>query len=274
MTCADLIDELAAGARVLGWSEGLHNRAEFLRARNAVVAHLVRRGTLRVVAAETNFALSRPVDAWLGGAGPDTPPEDVVHGVWSWNRTGLRDNAVLLRWLRRHNAGVPPQRRVRFVGLDAFGATRPAPAALPAEDVALADELRAVAAAHADHRDVDVRDGAQHRALCAVADRFPGERILLFEQVGHLDPGLPGSLGARLREHGPGPFTAVAAVWRDGEPDVSFPLGRYAGLSRRLASSPLRPGPSGTGLLDLRGTGSDFAAALYTPALSNAEEFR
>ncbi|MYR56140.1 hypothetical protein GTY54_07690 [Streptomyces sp. SID625] len=47
-------------ARVLGWSEGVHLRTEYLAARDAVVRHLVERHPVRAIAAETDFALSRP----------------------------------------------------------------------------------------------------------------------------------------------------------------------------------------------------------------------
>jgi hypothetical protein len=264
---ASLVGELADGARVLGWSEGVHLRAEYLRARNAVVRHLVERHGLRVLAAETHFALSRAADAHIRGLGPDDPGPAAVRGVWSWSRAPLADNLALLRGLRRHNAGLPPDEQVRFYGLEMYGG--PADGIAPdgrafddPDDLRHAARLRRRLAEHraagGDHRDTAVRDAAQYLTLQEVARRHADGTILLFEQVEHLDPRVPGSLGARLAQGGLGHYRAVGAVWHDGDPTVRYPLGRYRDLSRRLqehvdARTPVPlAAPAGTVVVDLR----------------------
>jgi hypothetical protein len=301
-----LLDELADGVRVLGWAEGIHVRAQYLRARNAVVRHLVAQHGLRVVAAETHFALSRPVDAHVRGLGPAEPSAAVVRGVWSWwTGAALRDNLALLTWLRRYNTGRAPADQVRFYGLEMYGAApgddaAPGPGAEPA-DVRHAALLRRRLAAHraagGDHRDLAVRDAAQYLTFQEVARRHPYGPILVFEQTEHLDRRVPGSLGEHLARQEYGPFRAVGAVWREGDPAVRYPLGRYRELSRHLAraavehSPGLLPGPAGTAALDLRpyrtahrgpaaqapapapalaDAATAFDAALYAPALSPA----
>ncbi|WP_018565955.1 erythromycin esterase family protein [Streptomyces sp. PsTaAH-124] len=317
--CAALLGELAADARVLGWSEGVHLRTEYLTARNAVVRHLVERHAVRAIAAETNFALSRPTDAYIRGLGPDEPTPAAVTGMWSWSRTPLPDNRALLRWLRRHNTTLDPARHVRFYGLEMYGTAPEEPGEAPRHTV-LDDPADRPHAAHlhrlllehraagGDHRDLAVRDAAQYLTLQEVARRHPDGRILLFEQVEHLDRRVTGSLGAHLARRELGRFRAVGAVWRDGDPTVRYPLGRYRELSRRLhdltragssgvvgvpAPAPLT-GSAGSVVFDLRpwqpatadkspaahpdaplvDTATAFDAVLYTPTLSPAGHIR
>lgn len=281
---AALVDELAEGTRVLGWAEGAHLKAESLGVRNAVITHLVRNDRIRLIAAETGFACSRAADAYVLGDGPDEPDAETVRGVWSWSRDPLHANAALLRWLRRHNAAVPPGRRVRFTGLEMFG--NDGVGTVPdGDDERIAADLRECLARHraagGNHRDLAVRDGAQYRTLQQVAARFPGEGILVFEQVEHLDRRLSGSLGWHLARAELDRFRAVGAVWRDGEPSVHYPLGPYLDLSRWLEGHrpTLIPAPLGTGLLDLRTPRPEpaladaavaFDAVQFTPALTPA----
>ncbi|GAA5065055.1 erythromycin esterase family protein [Nocardia callitridis] len=288
---ATLVDELVEDARIVAWSEGIHQRAEYLTVRNAVLRHLVERQAIRVVAAETNFALSRPADAYIRGAGSDTPNEEVVRGMWSWGRAALRANLELLCWLRLHNAELPDRDRVRFYGLDMFGYDRHAPtdsgaALTDPEDKHLAATLNARLTAHlmtgGDHRAIAVRDAAQYLSLKTIAHRHPSSRLFLFEQTEHLDPRAPGSLGAHLARGELGTSRTVGAVWRDGDPTVTYPLGRYRELSRWLMNHPgdLIEAPDGTGIIDLRpwrtptaetdhpltAAAAAFDAVLYAPA--------
>ncbi|MEW2544261.1 erythromycin esterase family protein [Streptomyces sp. NPDC047002] len=313
---AELVDELAAGARVLGWSEGVHLRREYLVARNAVLRHLLGHHRVAAVAAESHFGRSRAADAYALGAGPEEPPRAAVGGVWSWAQSAaLADNRALLRLLRRHNAGRAPAERVRFYGLEMYGsgAAEPADGGPVAEEPADPGDARHAAwlrrrlaehrAAGGDHRDLAGRDAAQYATLCEVARRHPEGLILLFEQVEHLDPRVPHALGARLARGGLGVCRTVGAVWRDGDPSVAYPLGRYRDLSRRIAERAAAGGPGllaapgGTALLDLRpwrtarpaspdgrapGTGEPprdavfadaaaaFDAVLYAPSLTPA----
>lgn len=218
------LETLVADARVVGWAEGLHNCAEYLSARNAVIIHGVRSGWFQLIAAETNVDAAQSVDRYLAGHGPDDPPDDVVTAMWSWFRTPLAHNAALLRWLRGHNAGVPSSRRVTFGGLDVFGDGDSGGA----------------------HRDLAVRDRAQFDNLRQLAACHPGERILLFEQTEHLDPTLDGSLGAHLAREELGTYRVAGALWTPGDPRARYPLGAY----RPLAEAAVRAGTSSTPVVD------------------------
>ncbi|MGQ4515372.1 erythromycin esterase family protein [Streptomyces sp. DW26H14] len=265
---ADLVGNLADGARIIGWSEGVHLRTEYLVARNAVVRHLVERHGLRAVAAETNFSLSRPADAYIRGAGPREPSPAAVRGVWSWAGSAeLSDNSSLLRWLRRHNARLPAADQVRFYGLEMYGTTAENPDGVPDSGTLDEADLRHAGSLHrslvehraagGDHRDLAVRDAAQYRTLREIARRHPHGPVLVFEQVEHLDRRVSGSLGEHLARGRLGPFRAVGAVWRDGDPSVAYPLGRYRDLSARLGrlaehgDHGLLAGPAATRVLDL-----------------------
>lgn len=203
------VDALVAGARVIGWAEGLHNCAEYLAARNAVIVHGVTSGAFRLIAAETNAEQARDVDRYLAGDGQDAP-DALVTAMWSWYRTPLAHNAALLRWLRAYNASVASSRRVVFTGLDSFDG---------------------------DHRDLDARDRVQYDNLRRLADEHPGERILLFEQTEHLDPTLDGSLGSHLVGGDLGVYRVAGALWTPGDPRARYPLGPYAPLAETAAAA-------------------------------------
>ncbi|MDF0532053.1 erythromycin esterase family protein [Tsukamurella sp. 8F] len=246
---AGLVDRLASSARILGWAEGIHVRAEYLAARDAVVRHLADR--LVAVAAETRAERAVAADRYIRGEGTDRLDADAVGSVWTWSPTPLLQNATLLRTLRAHNAsraGAP----VRFYGLETHVG---------------------------DHRDLAARDAAQYESLRRVAERHPDGLILLFEQTGHVDPGIPGSLGSHVAQGELGVYRTVGALWRAGDPTVHFPLGDYEQLSARLdgARSRLLPMPGGTLLAGPEQVpdiaGSPFDAALYAPALSPAAHF-
>ncbi|MEJ6549923.1 erythromycin esterase family protein [Corynebacterium sp. USCH3] len=219
-----VLEALVADAHVVGWAEGLHNCAEYLAARNAVVVHGVRTGWFRLIAAETNVHRARAVDRYLAGHGPDEPSDEVVTGMWSWFRIPLAHNAALLRWLRGYNAGVPSSRRVVVAGLDVFGDGD----------------------GDGTHRDLAVRDSAQFDNLRRLASDHPGERILVFEQTEHLDPTLPDSLGSHLATGELGVYRVAGALWRPGDPRARYPLGPYT----PLAEAAVRPEAVSAPLVD------------------------
>lgn len=219
-----VIEALVTEACLVGWAEGLHNCAEYLAARNAVIVHGVRSGWFRLIAAETNIDRARSVDRYLAGDGPDDPSDDVVTAMWSWFRHPLAHNTALLRWLRTYNAGVPASRRVIFAGLDIFGDGDSGGA----------------------HRDLAVRDRAQFDNLRRFTTDHPDERVLVFEQTEHLDPTLDGSLGTHLATGQLGRYRVAGALWAPGDPRARYPLGPYASLAEAatdpVASTPVVDG--------------------------------
>ncbi|MFT4210578.1 MAG: erythromycin esterase family protein [Microbacterium sp.] len=271
------LTELVMPTRVFGWAEGLHNRAEYLTARNAVVAHGVDAGWFHILTAETNFAASRAVDAYLGGAGDDEPSREIVAAAWSWHPGPLRHNAELLRWLRVRNRQREGAGRIRFYGLDMFGDQHhPNPPVSEAADravaAALTRRLRRHRAAGGDHRDLAVRGAAQYAVLREVAHRHPGERLLVFAQTEHLDPARPASLGSRLARGALGEYAAVGAVWDPDDPTVRYPLGGYAGLAGLAAAAEAMPLPGGAVLSVPTPADAAFPAVVYASRLHAAPE--
>lgn len=271
---------------MLAWSEGVHLRQEYLRARNLAIQTLVTYTDVVAVVGETNFSLALTADAYLRGQGGPEPSDLAVAGVWSWTRSALRANRDLLRWLRRVNDSRPPERQVRFYGLDMFAGqsdTWVEPHTDDAAALAYARRLELRRREHVlrggDHRDLEVRDAVQHEVLSWVADRHASGLLVVFEQVEHLDPEVPSSLGSRMRAAGPGPCATVGAVWSTSDLTVSYPLGRYEQLSRWCddlvgdpsCSSPvghlvrLRDDRTSTRLAPASGS---FDAVLWTPQLT------
>ncbi|MFT4307076.1 MAG: erythromycin esterase family protein [Microbacterium sp.] len=274
---ATSLSGLVMPTRVFGWAEGLHNRAEYLVARNAVVAHGVDAGWFRILTAETNFAASRAVDAYLGGAGEDEPSREIVAAAWSWHPAPLRHNAELLRWLRARNRRREEDTRIRFYGLDMFGDQHhPNPPASEAADravvAALTRRLSRHRATGGDHRDLTVRGAAQYAVLREVARRHPGERLLVFAQTEHLDPARPASLGGRLARGALGAYTAVGAVWDPDDPTVRYPLGRYAALAQHGAQTTTMALPGGAVLSAPTPAGAPFPAVVHASRLRAAPE--
>lgn len=266
----------------------MHLRQEYLRARNLAIQTLVTHTDVTAVVGETNFTSALAADAYLRGEGGPEPSDRAVVGVWSWSRTPLAVNRDLLRWLRAVNGSRPPERRVRFYGLDMFAAHDDAwvgPETDDADVLAYARYLERSRSEHAkrgrDHRDLQVRDAVQHEVLTWVAERHPTGLLVVFEQVEHLDPEVQGSLGARIEADGPRPCATVGAVWSAADLTVAYPLGRYEKLSRwcdERVGDPSCSSPVGH-LLDLREPAApsqrtapsvSFDAVLWTPQLTRA----
>jgi hypothetical protein len=254
----DYCERLSNDSRILAWAEGIHLRAEYLDARNAVLAQLIRSNRPLVIALETNFALSRRADAYVLGSGPDEPDDEIVRSVWSWGSGPLAQNAALLRLLRRHNAGRSERDRVRIYGLEMYAGDGSDPDSLDhrrdrEHARLLADRLAAHRAVGGDHREVGGRDAAQFATLLEVLDRHPDARVFLFEQTAHLDRRVPGSLASHLAADPSCSASTVGALWSGADPTVSFPLGPYAELSEWLSThrDELVPVVDGVDLLDL-----------------------
>ncbi|RNI19896.1 erythromycin esterase family protein [Flexivirga caeni] len=271
----DCCGQLWRDARVLAWGEGIHLRAEYLDARNAVLSQLMQSGEPMVLALETSFARSRLADAYVLGDGPDDPDDEVIRSVWSWSARPLAKNAAMLRFVRAHNSTRAPRDRVRIYGLEMYAGAGVDPNSLQHRaDRQHARRLAALLTTHltggGDHRELAGRDGAQFVTLMEVFERHEGTRVLLFEQTGHLDRRVPGSLAAQLVAGGGVPVRTVGAFWSAEDPTVRFPLGDYELLSRWLDAHPERllPVVEGGGLLDLAGAGTTGSPAVLREAAS------
>ncbi|MFL5542378.1 MAG: erythromycin esterase family protein [Longimicrobiaceae bacterium] len=108
--------EVLRDVRIVGLGEATHGSREFFQLKHRLLEFLVREMGFRVFAIEASRAAAENViNPWvLGGEGEVGPVLD-SQGFWTWNTEEVR---ALLEWMRAYNRGVPPERRVRFRGID------------------------------------------------------------------------------------------------------------------------------------------------------------
>ncbi|KAL1626223.1 hypothetical protein SLS54_003058 [Diplodia seriata] len=101
-----------------------HGTSEFYRARAAITQHLITHHGFNVVAIEADWPDAKAVDRYVRHSpSKSTTPSIKNKGVfdhfprWMWRNTEVQSFA---HWLRRHNAALPPEQRVRFAGLDLY----------------------------------------------------------------------------------------------------------------------------------------------------------
>ena len=106
-------------ARIVLLGEATHGTAEFYQARAAITRRLIEQHGFTIVAVEADWPDAARIDRYvrhlehrpgLGEAFQRFP-------AWMWR------NAEVMRfldWLRGHNAGLPPERRAAFRGLDVY----------------------------------------------------------------------------------------------------------------------------------------------------------
>ncbi|CCF63853.1 erythromycin esterase family protein [Nocardia cyriacigeorgica] len=113
------VDELLATraepTTLLGLGEPTHGIAAFPVLRNKLLAQLVERG-FRSIALEIDMFAAALVNDYVQGANTDL--DIVLADGFSHRFGGVPGNRELVEWLRMHNAGRPPQDRVRFYGFD------------------------------------------------------------------------------------------------------------------------------------------------------------
>jgi erythromycin esterase-like protein len=109
-----------AGARVVLLGEATHGTSEFYRARAAITRRLIERHGFGIVAVEADWPDAARIDRWVrrpGTARPDEGPAFSRFPTWMWRNSEVRD---FVGWLRAYNAGLPPERRAEFRGLDVY----------------------------------------------------------------------------------------------------------------------------------------------------------
>ncbi|MBL8268984.1 erythromycin esterase family protein [Steroidobacter sp.] len=115
------LEQIIAGARVIGLAEFAHVQPECLALRNRMLEYLVTQQGLTALAAETGFTYSVAVDEYVLGRGSAEPLPEVVHGVFAWNPNQVAENRELIRWMREYNGLSSTRRKVRFHGIDLNG---------------------------------------------------------------------------------------------------------------------------------------------------------
>lgn len=101
-------------AKVLALGEATHGNHEYQELRTSVLAKLVDQG-FRTVVLEEDVGQTHEVNEFVQG-GPGTAAEAAKRFGFAINKT--QEVAAWLQWMRDHNASVPPEQRVRLVGMD------------------------------------------------------------------------------------------------------------------------------------------------------------
>ncbi len=102
--------------------EATHGTREFYRERATITRRLIEERGFTAVAIEGDWPDAYRVNRYVGGASEDTTAASALADfrrfpAWMWRN---REVVEFVEWLRSHNATVPPERRVRFYGLDLY----------------------------------------------------------------------------------------------------------------------------------------------------------
>jgi protein-L-isoaspartate(D-aspartate) O-methyltransferase len=111
--------ERFANRRVVLLGEASHGSSEFYQARAAITRHLIAGHGFTIVAVEADWPDAAAVDRHVRHlpARPEADPPFQRFPTWMWRNT---DVAAFVAWMRPHNAGIMPQRRAGFYGLDIY----------------------------------------------------------------------------------------------------------------------------------------------------------
>jgi protein-L-isoaspartate(D-aspartate) O-methyltransferase len=115
--------EQIGDARLVLLGEATHGTSEFYRFRTRLTQELVLRKGFDFLAVEADWPDAARVDRYVRRRPPppgERPPEGPAFArfpTWMWRN---REVGELVEWLREHNAGQEPERRVGFHGLDMY----------------------------------------------------------------------------------------------------------------------------------------------------------
>ncbi len=120
----DALVERVADARLVLIGEASHGTHEYYAWRDRLTRRLVTEKGFGFIAVEGDWPDCRRLHRSVTGG-----PEDVDEALsgydrwptWMWANSAVRAAAT---WLREHNAGLPPERRVGFHGLDVYSLQR------------------------------------------------------------------------------------------------------------------------------------------------------
>ena len=110
------------GHRLVLLGEASHGTHEFYAERAGLTRRLIAAGEVQAVAIEGDWPDAYRVNRYVLGQSVDPDAEHALRGfrrfpTWMWRNRDVRD---FVEWLRDHNAGRPPDDRVRFYGLDLY----------------------------------------------------------------------------------------------------------------------------------------------------------
>ncbi len=102
---------LLAGKRIVALGEATHGTSQFFRMKGRLVEFLVTEMNFRHFGMELSPADGRQLDAYIQGKPVD--PKKILY--WPWAAREVMD---MLDWMRAYNAGVGPEQRITFHGID------------------------------------------------------------------------------------------------------------------------------------------------------------
>lgn len=136
-------------ARVVLLGEATHGSSEFYRARAAITRRLIERHGFSIVAVEADWPDAATIDAAIGHRGRASglePGAFTRFPTWMWRNAEIEGFTA---WLREHNAGLEPEQRVEFRGLDLYSLGASISAVLRYLDETDPDEAREARARYA-----------------------------------------------------------------------------------------------------------------------------
>ncbi|MFI0806349.1 erythromycin esterase family protein [Streptomyces echinatus] len=107
--------EVLRDVRVLGMGEATHGTAEFFRLKHLLLRFLVEEMGFTALAMEASASAAQAVDDYVLHGTGDAAEALAGLGFWTWRTREMLD---VIEWMREHNRTVPPDRAVRFVGID------------------------------------------------------------------------------------------------------------------------------------------------------------
>src|SRR5690606_16755682 len=116
LTAGALMGLLGSRPRILALGEPTHQEDDLLDARNTLFRQLVEEEGYRWIAYESDCLMGLIVDRYVT-TGEGSLDEVMARGFsHEWGKQA--GNRELVRWMRAHNEGRPPEEWVRFAGVD------------------------------------------------------------------------------------------------------------------------------------------------------------
>ncbi|MFF5225765.1 erythromycin esterase family protein [Dactylosporangium sp. NPDC000521] len=155
VTAASVDHLLPAPPRILALGEPTHGEDVLLEVRNDLFRDLATTTPFRTIALETDCLKALAVDDYVT-TGTGTLDDAMTHG-FSHGWGAATPNRDLVRWMRAHNADLPPSQHLHFAGIDGPLELTTGPAAphqaVTALHSALASSVPAALLPPADHLD-------------------------------------------------------------------------------------------------------------------------
>jgi len=115
----DPLLERIGNARIVLIGEATHGTSEFYKLRSRITSELIVKKGFKFVAIEGDWPDAARIDHYVRHF--DYPPSEWTafsrFPTWMWRNEEARE---FVDWLRIHNAGIPPDARVAFHGLDLY----------------------------------------------------------------------------------------------------------------------------------------------------------